>query len=59
MDFGNILALKYEQCLEIFFNTLLCVKANSVGWAKATQFQRMRRILQIVFGFFNPLTDDM
>ena len=51
MGFGEINFEGNQERLKVFFNALLGVEANRVGWAILSEFEGMAGVFQVVFGF--------
>jgi hypothetical protein len=59
MSSGEIERLRNEEGLQLLFGALLGVEANGVERAILFESERMLGVFEVMFGFFNPLMDNL
>jgi len=55
---GEIHPLQDKKSLQLLLGALLGVEAHGIRGTRFTHFQRMSRVLQIVFRLIQPLADN-
>ena len=59
MSLGEIERLRNEEGLQVLFGALLGVEANGIEGAILFESQRVLSILEVMFGFLNPLMNNL